>query len=712
MVVLAPDQSIRPGIERPGGTAAIFSSGMKALPDLDEFLGFSRVLFRPGANQAESIDCVLTWGQKETGAQARRYAQRHKKPLLRIEDGLFRSVHPGRDHVPLSLVVDPIGIYYDARTPSELEHLLNGLPKDRAPERDPLQSEVLLKRAQELIDRVTTDGVSKYNNGSSDPRLLPTNVRVLLIDQTAGDASIEGALASEATFQNMLESALADHNPEQICIKLHPEVSSGKKRGYLSSWVDEIPGLQVCRQATAPFSLLDRVDEVFTVSSQMGFEALLAGKKVRCFGAPFYSGWGLTRDEQIVERRARSLTLTQLAAACWLLYPRYRNPITRRNCEAEEIVELLALQRRKFERNAGTTHVVGFSKWKRPAARAFLGGPDSDLKFLESVDLSEATLAPLGTDGAGTSRFAVWGQRGRSLVVESRSARQLSPLLTVEDGFLRSFELGSDLSLPFSLCVDDLGIYYDPTRPSRLETLLNELELSDAERAVAVRLREKIVASRITKYAVQTERTLDLNPDGRPVILVVGQVDDDASVTLGSPTIRSNAQLLKAARDRHPDAFLIYKPHPDVLAGNRKGALSDSDYPLADHVETEASILSCLDASETVATMTSLVGFEALLRGKKVETFGLPFYASWGLTSDMLSCERRRRRLDLDELVFGTLVMYPDYFDYERGYFCSAEQLLCHMESSAHRKGGDVRPSWGRKLRRLFRYTWSQLRER
>ena len=44
--------------------------------------------------------------------------------------------------------------------------------------------------------------------------------------------------------------------------------------------------------------------------------------------------------------------------------------------------------------------------------------------------------------------------------------------LRVEDGFLRSRGLGADLIPPLSLVLDDMGIYYDPNSPSRLETLI------------------------------------------------------------------------------------------------------------------------------------------------------------------------------------------------------------------------------------------------
>ena len=45
-------------------------------------------------------------------------------------------------------------------------------------------------------------------------------------------------------------------------------------------------------------------------------------------------------------------------------------------------------------------------------------------------------------------------------------------LARMEDGFIRSVGLGSDFNWPYFLAVDRKGIYYDPSRPSELEDIL------------------------------------------------------------------------------------------------------------------------------------------------------------------------------------------------------------------------------------------------
>ena len=62
---------------------------------------------------------------------------------------------------------------------------------------------------------------------------------------------------------------------------------------------------------------------------------------------------------------------------------------------------------------------------------------------------------------------------------------------------------------------------------------------------------------------------------GEKVILVPGQVPSDASIRLGCQDIRTNSQLLKIVRRNNPDSYIVYKPHPDVVAGLRK---KDSDW--------------------------------------------------------------------------------------------------------------------------------------
>lgn len=140
--------------------------------------------------------------------------------------------------------------------------------------------------------------------------------------------------------------------------------------------------------------------------------------------------------------------------------------------------------------------------------------------------------------------------------------------------------------------------------------------------------------------------------------------------------MRTNADLLRRARERHPEAVIAFKPHPDVEAGLRPGWVPAQDLAAhADMVLRDVSAADAIDAADHVETLTSLIGFEALLRGKPVTTHGLPFYAGWGLTESP-PCPRRTRRLSLDELVAGALIAYPRYVDPRTGLPCPPEVLV------------------------------------
>ena len=248
-----------------------------------------------------------------------------------------------------------------------------------------------------------------------------------------------------------------------------------------------------------------------------------------------------------------------------------------------------------------------------------------------------------------------------------------SPFVRVEDGFLRSRGLGADLVPPLSLVLDDLGIYYDPTRPSRLETLIADAcRLPDAALHRAERLIRALTASGVTKYNLGGEDVPAL-PEGRR-ILVPGQVADDASIRLGTGDIADNTALLAQVRAEAPDATILWKPHPDVLAGLRDGAVPDAGR-WAD-AETQAGASAALAAVDEVWTMTSGIGFEALLRGKRVVCLGRPFYAGWGLTEDRLEIPRRTARPSLEALVHAVLIDYPRYFDPVSGLPCPVEVVV------------------------------------
>ncbi|MBB3061878.1 capsular polysaccharide biosynthesis protein [Microbulbifer rhizosphaerae] len=658
------------------------SPGIRRLKHLDALLEAScQFVFRgPDA----TVTHIAGWGLKPTTKKARRLAADKGLPYISIEDGFLRSLGLGVTGSPLhSLVVDYSGIYYDATRPSDLESLIADAPFDEAE----------LERARHCMALLRKYRLCKYNHAPDEPYTWPdSRPRVLVVDQTFGDASVVFGGADQQRFVEMLECAVREHPGAEVCVKIHPDVIAGKKRGYLLEAARQ-RGCRILAEDISPWALLDAVDEVYVVTSQLGFEALLAGRRVHCFGLPFYAGWGLTHDRLHCERRGFERSLEQVFAAAYLRYCRYINPYTGRRCQLEDTIYLIGDQRRLHKRFSGNWAGAGFSAWKRSFVPAFLGWPES-MRFIA------AKSARLRGVAAGT-RVVAWASSLRANFAEACRDAGLE-LWHMEDGFLRSVGLGVDLVTPLSLVLDRRGIYYDAARASDLEAILRETQFDEDLLQRARKIRAQLVEQRLSKYNVGScgAPSLDL-PADRKVILVPGQVETDASIARGSPRYKTNLELLREVRRSNPDAFIVYKPHPDVVGGGRFGAVGEADSArLFDAMVSDVSIAELLDRVHEVHTLCSLAGFEALLRGVKVATYGLPFYAGWGLTQDRLDCPRRQRRLSLDQLVAGALILYPLYIDPHSGDHVNAETAVELLADARDRRRGT---GLGTRLYRLFR---------
>ena len=586
-------------------------------------------------------DLVGVWGCSPYARRGEAVAARTGAGLLRIEDGFLRSLFPGREGAPpLGLVLDRRGVHFDASRPSDLEHLLATHPLD-----DP----ALMTRARGCIARLQEAHLTKYS--AVDPTLpCPAPGYVLVIDQTRGDASVTHGGADAATFRDMLDRACHDHPDAPILIKSHPETAQGHRAGYFSA-CDESDRIRLVRDPVSPWTLLAGARAVYTVTSQVGFEAICAGHRPEVFGQPFYAGWGLTADRhaRALPRRGRRLSAVQLFAGAMLLYPIWYDPHRDRLCAAETAIEALAAEARAWreDRHGWTAH--GMRLWKRAPLQRFFG--------------RHARLRFTGPPRPGRPAM-VWA---------NQTAAAPKTATRVEDGFLRSRGLGADLIAPLSLVLDDLGIYYDPASECRLERLIAaRATLRPDQARRAERLIATLTRHGLSKYNRGTAPPA--LPDGLR-ILVPGQVEDDASIKLGAGAIDTNLALLKTVRAENPDAVILYKPHPDVEAGLRPGAVPASALrDLADMTLTGTDPAQLLAHVHGVWTMTSLLGFEALLRGVPVTTTGAPFYAGWGLTRDLGEIPTRRTvRPTLGGLVHATLIDYPRYLDPVTGTPCPVE---------------------------------------
>ncbi|RMB25770.1 capsular polysaccharide export protein [Sphingomonas sp. PP-F2F-G114-C0414] len=430
-----------------------------------------------------------------------------------------------------------------------------------------------------------------------------------------------------------------------------------------------------------PWSLLD--DDVQLVAhgdDEWVALADIAGSAVRILSDGAYG----TPDTPLEERRQRIATA--------LFDTRYRDPATGLDTGIDATIAHLGFWRRIGDGNRGIVAACGIAWWKRREIARFLWSPDRRVRYFSSERRAIAHAKRHG----GT--VAVWPSRISPAMVRDAAAADV-PLVRVEDGFVRSVGLGSDMVPPSSITVDWRGIHYDPSRASDLETLLAETQFPPALLARAAHLRAAILAGGISKYGGNAPHVFPARQPGRRLVLVPGQVEDDMSVKLGGGGLASNLELLRRARALEPDAELWFRPHPDVDAGHRKGAVPDADaLAVADRIVRGGGMAALLERVDAVHVLTSLTGFEALLRGCDVTCHGMPFYAGWGLTRDLMSLsDRRGRVLALDELVAGVLILYPRYLDPVSGLPCEPETLFARMVA------GDAvnRLGWVTRLRQI-----------
>jgi len=612
------------------------------------------------ASPLAPVEAILGWGLKPSSTSGRKRAKRTGLPYLALEDGFLRSIGLGETGAAsISLIVDDLGIYYDAKQPSRLERWIETA--------DDWCDAGMRTRARALIDRIVETGISKTNMGGPlDRSILQDRPRILLVDQTAGDASIHYGMAGPDSFAAMMAAAKAEQPNAQLIVKRHPAVAAGRKKGCIAD--ADLTGVTLLDADVRPADLLAEVDEVWCVTSALGFEALMRGLPVRCFGAAFYSGWGLTTDTVHTGRRGVARDIETIVAAALIQYTRYVDPVTGRRCEAEAALERLVALRDRAGRLAGYWAGVGFSPAKRPPIRRLLNGPRTQLRYFGNPAKAASQAA------AHQGRMIYWAGK-ETPAIAAVAASTSVPVVRMEDGFIRSRGLGSDFFGALSVALDDQGVYYDPTRPSRLETLIETGAQDAVMLARAARLRARVVEAGLSKYNLASGSARPDWPTDRWKVLVVGQVENDKSILKGCGDIRTNSGLVAAARADFPDAFLIYRNHPDVMNGNRPGMLDASAIEAVDATADGLDIVDCLEACDVLATLTSLSGFEALLRGKAVATYGRPFYGGWGLTSDAMTYERRTRRASLDALVAAALIEYPIYVTPE-GWPCEAEDLV------------------------------------
>lgn len=314
---------------------------------------FPHLKFETSLNDRNKLDYYFAWGTKyyRENLQVFKDAIFYDRPLFVAEDGFLRSIDTWAnqkaslsERMGISFVFDSVVPYYDARYVSFLESMLN--------DKNLIIKEKEKERARKCINKILDTHLTKYNH---QPIFTPSIGRkgvkkVLVVDQSYGDMSIYKGLATNSTFDTMLQTAIKENPNADIIVKIHPDTIAGAG-GYYSNLKEE-NNIFIQKDPINPISLLKYVDKVYVCTSQLGFEALMCGKEVCVFGMPFYAGWGLTKDHQTLERRNNKRSLEELFFITYIMYSFYVNPIKKASCEIEEAMDyLLNVRRDYFEKN-------------------------------------------------------------------------------------------------------------------------------------------------------------------------------------------------------------------------------------------------------------------------------------------------------------------------------------------------------------------------
>ncbi len=736
---------------------------------------------------------LIGWGNKKSFHRAKKYAKNLNLAVFSIEDGFLRSLDTGTNsRHAVSLIADDLGIYFDLTQTSRLEKIILARLHEQH------WSPSHYHYARQLMQRISEHNLSKYNATLICPELdkLTFNQQhILIIDQVAGDNSIIGAGLSpemaEKQFIKMLKDACNNHPKANIWIKAHP---AGK--GYLAELNlakiinSSTNNIYILDYPVNPILLLKQVQHVYTVSSHMGFEALMLSaitekKTVHCYGVNWYSAWGLTDDsgivngdeklqqlyQQVKNRRFQksvaleksempfrplvkralyrtqldnkiknktmtadsylptngrvwegvAITIEQLFFSAYLDYSHYADPATKTSCDIDTAMDWLISNRHWHNQLKGKLTIYGFSRWKLPFVRRFVGFPETEF-FIKPKTNCKNRLHPNHFRVNLANPLLVWGLANYQKLT---AKQKTDTVYCMEDGFIRSNGLGATLIQPLSVVIDKQGIYYNATQPSDLETLLKNCpKLTQTETARVQALQKRLLSQKVSKYNVGNEekshQLSKLDYVASKKILIVGQVEDDLSVQYCGSKIKRNADLIKQVKEDNPFAYLIYKPHPDVEAGLRTGKVDKQTLSQVDMLALDIAMPDCLQCIDEVHTISSLTGFEALLRHKKVVCYGLPFYAGWGLTvdknkdiaptSNYLIRRQREQKLSLEQLIYCTLIKYPLYH-LPNGYgLAQVEQVIDYLYPNNQQ--ATVKISKTQQLTQTAKTTFMQMRHK
>ena len=262
-------------------------------------------------------------------------------------------------------------------------------------------------------------------------------------------------------------------------------------------------------------------------------------------------------------------------------------------------------------------------------------------------------------------------------------------LLIAEDGFIRSINNFVNKTIPskyrnsISFTFSNLPHFF-ADEITTLEYMLNneKLKLDNKQIERAKYLIDKIIKNKISKYNHQPIYKPEIGKNKNKV-LVIYQSYGDMSISYGWANEDTFKNMLEVAIKENYNADIIIKTHPDALVKNSERAkcyyssedIKENVYLMAEEINP----ISLLEIVDKVYVCTSQLGFEALMMGKEVHVFGMPFYAGYGLTIDYQKCERRKNKRTLEEIFYITYINYSYYVNPEKEERCEIEEGIDYL---------------------------------
>lgn len=590
-----------------------------------------------------------------------------------IDNGLINYyVYNRKNMSPFSLVFDKEDIPYRNNNQTNLLYMLNSNKFKEDNE--------LLMRSKLLIEQIREEGNDNSNFVQENLIINKNNEKENILVIGVPDAIVnDNSVGDNMSSLDLVWIAKLENPESQVIYVEDPTLNSPNTElediGKLASIIDSDKDI---------LELLWFVDKIYTKDSIIAFNGLILGKKVITFGAPFYAGWGLTIDRNQISNRNHELSLETLVGVSLIEYPKYVNPYTKEMLEVETSIELQSKVTKiakkvgiSNKRNISTTNATVGAIDKFNLETQLIGKKvaivSPGLKKMPNLDKllpADIIYDPTGNQIEELDYVGGWGLKPGYKDARVFAEKHNIPYLAMEDGFLRSIGLGVDGAPALSFSLDDIGVYYDATRPSRMENILNSTGwetpelLEDAKRAINL-----IKTNYLSKYNVgKILKEEDFRRNGRKRILVVDQTFGDMSISLGLGDQQSFINMYNKAKEENPGADFYLKVHPDVIAGKKKGNITDIREDENTILLTEDSNpLSLIEHMDKVYCVTSQMGFEALIMGKEVRCFGMPFYAGWGATNDEIILERRKRVRSVEELFAASYIMYCTYLNPNTG---------------------------------------------